>query len=280
MKHTAFSLVSATSFVLLTSVSVTTAANLVVKPVGMPNPASVFCVDSGGTSTIQKNADGSESGNCKLPDGRSVEEWDFYRKSTYDIVSVTEPAKNFSTDVKAKYPAYRDALFARFNRTIAAYVNHGISETKASANIPDSEASKMTSYGSRFETFSSTNTVSAVMFTEAYQGGAHGIEDIRVFLSRKDGKPLTFRKFLFGNKESLQTFAFRTQLEMIKKYPDLGKKNFVEATDAKWSNFTHVAIDGEEAIVYFNTYAIGTRPDGSQSVRVSLKGLRTLDVWD
>jgi len=67
---------------------------------------------------------------------------------------------------------------------------------------------------------------------------------------------------------------------MIKKYPDLGKKNFVEATDAKWSNFTHVAIDGEEAIVYFNTYTLGTRPDGSQNVRVSLKGLRTLDVWD
>jgi len=197
MKHAAFSFVSATSFILLASVSVTTAANLVVKPVGMPNPASVFCVDSGGVSTIQKNSDGSESGNCKLSDGRTLEEWDFYRKSIYDIVSITEPAKNFSTDVKAKYPAYRDAVFAKFNRTIAAYVNRGIAETKSSANIPGSEASKMTSYGSQFETFTSTNTVSAVVSTEAYQGGAHGIEDIRVFLSRKDGKTLTFRKFLF-----------------------------------------------------------------------------------
>lgn len=270
MKHAVFSLFSAVAFLALASVSIATASDIVAQPIGMANPASVFCARSGGVSTIQKESRG-EVGFCKLPDGRSVEEWEFFRNSTHDIVATSVPAKDGSTEIDAKYPAFRNPVFARFNRGISFYVTDIIREVKSAANIPDSEGSKHTVFHSSFETHESTNTVSAVIFTETYLGGAHGVEDIRVFLSRKDGKALTFRKFLFNNQESLQTFAFRTQLEMIKKYPDLGKKNFVQATDAKWSNFTRVAIDGEEAIVYFTTYTLGDRVDGSQNVRVSLK---------
>lgn len=44
----------------------------------MANPASVFCVEQGGTSKIVKTAAG-ESGVCILPDGTEVDEWDYYR---------------------------------------------------------------------------------------------------------------------------------------------------------------------------------------------------------
>ncbi|PZR11309.1 MAG: DUF333 domain-containing protein [Azospirillum brasilense] len=49
---------------------------------GMPNPASVFCRDQGGTTQFQKQADGGVIGLCRFPDGRVCEEWSFFRSKT------------------------------------------------------------------------------------------------------------------------------------------------------------------------------------------------------
>lgn len=48
-------------------------------PVGLPNPASAYCVDQGGKLEIRTASDGGQSGWCHLPDGRVVEEWTLYR---------------------------------------------------------------------------------------------------------------------------------------------------------------------------------------------------------
>ena len=45
----------------------------------LANPASVFCVQSGGKSEIRNGARG-QYGVCVLPDGRVVEEWTYFRK--------------------------------------------------------------------------------------------------------------------------------------------------------------------------------------------------------
>jgi uncharacterized protein len=45
----------------------------------LANPASVFCVQNGGKSEIRNSARG-QYGVCRLPDGRVVEEWAYYRK--------------------------------------------------------------------------------------------------------------------------------------------------------------------------------------------------------
>lgn len=46
---------------------------------GMANPASVFCVQQGGTLQLHTTAQGSV-GMCALPDGTVIEEWALYRK--------------------------------------------------------------------------------------------------------------------------------------------------------------------------------------------------------
>ncbi|NHO32185.1 putative hemolysin [Acetobacter fallax] len=48
--------------------------------IGMPNPASAYCIKVGGTLEIRKEADGSR-GYCHLPDGRVIEEWTLYRSA-------------------------------------------------------------------------------------------------------------------------------------------------------------------------------------------------------
>jgi uncharacterized protein len=44
----------------------------------LANPASVFCAKSGGKTEIRKGPRG-QYGVCRLPDGRVVEEWAYFR---------------------------------------------------------------------------------------------------------------------------------------------------------------------------------------------------------
>ena len=45
----------------------------------LENPASTFCVETGGRSEILQTADGDQLGICILPGGQIVEEWAYFR---------------------------------------------------------------------------------------------------------------------------------------------------------------------------------------------------------
>ncbi len=45
----------------------------------LANPASVFCVQSGGKSEIRTGPRG-QYGVCRLPNGRVVNEWSYFRR--------------------------------------------------------------------------------------------------------------------------------------------------------------------------------------------------------
>ncbi len=46
--------------------------------VGLPNPASVYCVDEGGTLEIREDVDGNQTGFCIFDDGSECEEWKLF----------------------------------------------------------------------------------------------------------------------------------------------------------------------------------------------------------
>jgi putative hemolysin len=64
-----------------TTLKVQTPEPIVVdKPqVNMPNPASVYCVQTGNKLEIRTAADGSQSGVCVFPDDGACDEWAYYR---------------------------------------------------------------------------------------------------------------------------------------------------------------------------------------------------------
>lgn len=68
-----------------TSVAILLATTLAVGSCGddddaeLPNPASEFCEDQGGTVEIERDDEGGERGVCVLPDGTRVDEWEYYR---------------------------------------------------------------------------------------------------------------------------------------------------------------------------------------------------------
>lgn len=49
------------------------------QPVGMANPAAVYCHEKGGTSVRVQTAQG-ERADCVLPGGERIDEWDLYRR--------------------------------------------------------------------------------------------------------------------------------------------------------------------------------------------------------
>lgn len=58
---------------------------------GMPNPASVYCEDQGGTLEIRNEA-GGQVGYCKFADGSECEEWAFMRGECAPATAVQTPA--------------------------------------------------------------------------------------------------------------------------------------------------------------------------------------------
>ena len=47
--------------------------------VGLPNPASVYCEENGGTVEIREDESGGQVGYCIFPDGSECDEWAYFR---------------------------------------------------------------------------------------------------------------------------------------------------------------------------------------------------------
>jgi putative hemolysin len=50
-----------------------------ITPSQLANPASVYCREHGGVSTIETASDGSQGGTCTLADGTKCDEWAYFR---------------------------------------------------------------------------------------------------------------------------------------------------------------------------------------------------------
>lgn len=48
--------------------------------IGKSNPASEFCLQQKGFLDYQKDANGNTVGMCHLPNGKIIEEWQYYRQ--------------------------------------------------------------------------------------------------------------------------------------------------------------------------------------------------------
>ena len=46
--------------------------------VSLANPASIFCIQKGGTTVIKTNKQGAKEGYCRFSDGTLLNEWDYF----------------------------------------------------------------------------------------------------------------------------------------------------------------------------------------------------------
>ncbi|MDO4694792.1 MAG: DUF333 domain-containing protein [Eikenella sp.] len=55
------------------------AAQQPVPPLAAVNPAGAYCTRQGGQSEVRQDEYGNEYGVCRLPDGQTLDEWEYYR---------------------------------------------------------------------------------------------------------------------------------------------------------------------------------------------------------
>jgi len=111
---------------LLTSCAPTT-----VPVQNMPNPASVYCEQNGGTLEIRSDAAGNQSGVCIFPDGSECDEWAYFRGECAPTRSSPEPTDEVIDNWKVywnelvgfrfKYPA--DTTIMLDDNGYTVYVN-------------------------------------------------------------------------------------------------------------------------------------------------------------
>lgn len=82
----------------------------------MPNPASVYCKDQGGTVQIRTGADGGQVGICIFADGSECDEWAYFRG---ECAPGDSKASESNLDREA---SYRGVMF-RYNADIASTAN-------------------------------------------------------------------------------------------------------------------------------------------------------------
>ena len=65
------------------------------QPIGMANPASVYCVEQGGSLDVREDARGyGEYGVCVLANGTECEEWAYFKSDGRDCVLYNETKPN------------------------------------------------------------------------------------------------------------------------------------------------------------------------------------------
>ena len=73
------------------------------KGIGMPNPASVYCEERGGT-LVMRDAEAGQYGVCVFPDGSECEEWALFRgecgvepdnEASPETTDITEPVEDW-----------------------------------------------------------------------------------------------------------------------------------------------------------------------------------------
>jgi len=82
------------------------------------NPASEYCVAQWGTINIVKDAEGNESGMCKLADGTEVDEWEYFRANNPESetwATTEEPTNSENTETWTGEVATWTALTATSN---------------------------------------------------------------------------------------------------------------------------------------------------------------------
>jgi len=82
------------------------------------NPASEYCVAQWGTVNIVKDAEGNESGICKLADGTEVDEWEYFRANNPESetwATTEEPTNSENTETWTGEVATWTALTATSN---------------------------------------------------------------------------------------------------------------------------------------------------------------------
>jgi putative hemolysin len=91
------------------------------EPIGMPNPASVYCEEQGGTLEMRENENG-QYGVCVFPDGSECEEWAYFRGECQPGDMHVTTAEDVGLDVDTSFEPISMQVYALYGNVVSSGV--------------------------------------------------------------------------------------------------------------------------------------------------------------
>lgn len=248
--------------------------------INMPNPASVNCTKNSGKLEIKNNNDGSQYGVCTFPNGKTCEEWAFFRgecKANNIKVKVTNYLpktiksksikKNTDTlELNVKYPilgikALDDNLKASIDKIISDFGPGEKSEHWKSQLYIDY---KISSYKKRF--------LSVRIYVYQFTGGAHGSQTlISKNYDLKTSKEITYNDIFSQDYDYLQAFWRNTEPQLTHLFKGRGQYDAAwlrEGSAPKSANYHDYYFSDKGVMIYFGQYQVAPYSEGTFEVPV------------
>lgn len=248
--------------------------------VGMPNPASVKCVNDWWILDL-------DSGNCKFKNGKVCNEWAYFRwecKSSIDSeFIVKDVVTNKETNIAKISLVYPVISNEKINSQIDKYINDVIKDFSKEIGTGSLSTNWKNELNISYETNEVANILTIKFTIYKFTGWAHGTTIIKTFnFNTKTGKELIIRNSKFIKKISDYSINYFT---------DLSEKNVINS-DKDWisqwlqptfNNFSDWLITWyykENGNTYFKfdfifpQYQIAPYSDWIQTINIDTKDLK------
>lgn len=183
---------------------------------------------------------------------------------------MNEPAKKVISEdtevltINASYPVFGSGAI---DSEIKSYVQKAISDFKTENSEPYPGQPVKNSFGTNYRVVEGPDTVSVIMNTETYTGGAHGNLVIKTFVYSKDGNHLSIGSFFKPGSDYLSKLSTLSRAKLAEK--SSGESWDEDGTAPLSENFGAFYI-GEtgKLIIIFQPYQVGPWVAGTPSVEI------------
>ena len=186
---------------------------------------------------------------------------------------IIEHANN--TDIEVYYPVTRNK---KINKKLATFAAREVADFKKNLPAEKSPSGIRNQLDITFKTYQySSNIKTFKVYLFGYtMGQAHPWDDIvtKTYDLAK-GKELSLADIFKKNSAYLQELSEQSIRSLIMQMPNGDQKLIREGAAPKAGNFERFALTEKELIIFFNTYQVGTCPEGSPEVKLPYAGLKS-----
>ncbi|MFA6297336.1 MAG: DUF3298 domain-containing protein [Candidatus Paceibacterota bacterium] len=179
------------------------------------------------------------------------------RRDTYYTMNLSYPSSSSTPEIQV----YVDQTKKEFLDSVP--------KTEAEAKFENLGGDRIYNLTSITKVTHSSSTISYVLETYQFTGGAHGGTNIATFTYDRKGKALGIGDIL-KSPDTLSKLSSASREYFYNKFPDQDKSQIDTGTEPTSDNFSTWYIDGDKIIFVFGQYSIGPYVLGIQEFPFSL----------
>jgi len=204
-------------------------------------------------------------GSAQLPKNTKAEQDPF---SEAPLVSEKKQGKYYSMDISYPSSSSTPEIQVYIDLVKQGFLD-SIPKTESDAKFENLGGDRIYNLTSIAKVAHSSSTVSYVLETYQFTGGAHGNTSITTFTYDRKGKLLSLGDVL-KSSDIFSKLSSASREYFYNKFPDQDKSQIDTGTEPKPENFSTWYIDGGKIIFVFGQYSIGPYVLGIQEFPFAL----------